>query len=376
MPRRMIIQSADSVQQLLTETQAESEEQLQELVKENPDLLPIEEFGMTGPLMVVGRETGLPSGAVDLVALARSGELLVVEFKTGPQNSDFRAALSQLVDYGSDLWRRSFDEFEQAVALRYFASERCRDENIRGKRSLQDAAQAIWTDLTEEELSVIPERIGRQLADGSLHYVLVAQRFTETMERTMDYLNSITPAVSFWAVELVRFTGDGMSAFETRTLLKPKKVVSPSAARIDEAELLEKVQDSGYREALHDLLDASRGLGYRLGWGSSGVSIRLPTPDRQEPLTVAWLFPPGVSGWMGLTDLTLGVDRGSSVNTPSAQPALEDYLAKAKGLPAVERVTAQNISAYHVPPDAAVRLKSQITELLAELARRVGESSG
>ena len=67
----------------LTQVVASNEAELQELVKENPDILPYEEYDLAGPLMVVGRETTLPSGAVDLVGLARSG---IVEFKTGPQN--------------------------------------------------------------------------------------------------------------------------------------------------------------------------------------------------------------------------------------------------------------------------------------------------
>ena len=109
MARKMIVQLENGSSPVLTEEAAEDEGQLQEMMKTNPDLLPVDEFGMTGPLMVVGRETTLPSGAVDLVAVARSGELLIVEFKTGPQNADFRAALAQLLDYGADLWSLSYD---------------------------------------------------------------------------------------------------------------------------------------------------------------------------------------------------------------------------------------------------------------------------
>src|SRR5690348_134015 len=114
-------QQANGASTLLTEMPAANEAVLQEAMKHNPDLLPIDEFGMTGPLLVVGRETTLQSGYVDLLCLARSGELLIVEFKTGPQNPDFRHALAQLLDYGSDLWRLSYDEFENTVATRYFA---------------------------------------------------------------------------------------------------------------------------------------------------------------------------------------------------------------------------------------------------------------
>jgi hypothetical protein len=50
---------------------------------------------------------------------------LVIEFKTGPKNPDFRAALAQLLDYGSDLWQLTLDQFETAVAARYFVGDHC-----------------------------------------------------------------------------------------------------------------------------------------------------------------------------------------------------------------------------------------------------------
>src|SRR5439155_10109852 len=119
MPRKSLIQTPDGSRALLTESKADDESQLQELIKNNPDLLPIEDFGMTGPLMVVGRETSLQSGAVDLAALTRSGEILIIEFKTGPQNTDFRHSLAQLIDCGSDLWSMVLDVFESRVPVRY-----------------------------------------------------------------------------------------------------------------------------------------------------------------------------------------------------------------------------------------------------------------
>ena len=57
-------------------------------------------------------------------ARARRGAVPVIAFKPGPRTSDFRAALEQLLDYGADLWQMTFEEFEQAVAVRNFASDR------------------------------------------------------------------------------------------------------------------------------------------------------------------------------------------------------------------------------------------------------------
>jgi hypothetical protein len=59
------------------------------------------------------------------VGLSLSGHLIVVEFKTGTQNSDFRKALAQLLDYGSDLCGMNYEEFESTVATRYFTSPPC-----------------------------------------------------------------------------------------------------------------------------------------------------------------------------------------------------------------------------------------------------------
>lgn len=174
----------------LRELLADNELQLQEKLKAHPELLPIEEFGLEGPLMVVGRETSLPSDAADLVGISRGGDIVIVEFKSGPQNSDFRHTLAQLLDYGSDMWRQDPDTFEASVARRYFASDHCpADAPTKGLTTIVDAARATWMDLTDEQLSGLTERWQRALTAGSFHYVVAAQRFTPTMERTIRYLN-------------------------------------------------------------------------------------------------------------------------------------------------------------------------------------------
>lgn len=366
-----MVQREDGSRPVLTEILADDEAQLQELMKENPDLLSIEEFGMTGPLMIVGRETPLPSGAVDLIGVSRGGDLLLVEFKTGPQNSDFRHVLAQLLDYGSDLWRMSYQEFESMVASRYFSGARCYDARLRGKDALDEAAWTIWSDLSEEEVALFRERLTRQLDSGAFHYVVVAQRFTPTMERTVEYLNAITPSARFYTVELVRFVAGGLSAFESRTVSKPVPTPDPSRGVVlDEARFLEQVKDDAYREALQELLKECRELGLRFSWGPAGTSIRVPIPNRKKPLSVAWFFPPGVSGWMGLTDLTLGfgtVDEHAS----STVAALKDYVAKVADLPGVETAKRDWLTGYHLPPATTVSNRHRIAGILSELVRQV-----
>lgn len=381
MTRKVMVWREDGSRPVLTEVLADDEFRLQEIVKDTPDLLPVDEFGMIGPLMIVGRETTLPSGSVDLIGVSRDGELLLIEFKTGPQNSDFRHVLAQLLDYGSDLWRMSYEEFESTVARRFFSGDHCRDARLRGKASIIDAALEIWPDLSEEETASLRERLSQQLESGEFHYVVVAQRFRDTMERTVEYLNSTMRGVRFYAVELVRFSAENLSAFESRTVLKSESRGSGSTprtrtsetprTRTNEIQFLERIEDDAYRETLRDLLDVCHGLGLQFSWGPAGTSIRMTSLNRPRPLSIAWLFPPGVSGWMGLTDLTLG----HSENQEDVPRAVQNYVDRVSKLRGVEVAKPKWLNGYRLGPETAIQNHHQIVEILADLVSQSGEET-
>jgi hypothetical protein len=57
MARKLVIDLPDGTRQLLAEALADDEVQLQEKLKLHPELLPLEEPGLVGPAVVVGRES-------------------------------------------------------------------------------------------------------------------------------------------------------------------------------------------------------------------------------------------------------------------------------------------------------------------------------
>ena len=367
----MVIRTPDGSEPILVEVPADSEHQLQELMKDKPDLLPLDDFEVTGPLVVIGREATVASGAVDLACVARSGEILIIEFKTGPQNTDFRHAVAQLIDYGSHIWGLDFGEFENSIALRFFNDSRCKDPRLKGKSSLRDAAELLWEGLSPEEWSGIRGKIESQLRTGGFHYLLVAQRFTPTIERALEYVNTVAPSCRFFAVEMVKFAGEGLEVYESRTFLKPPANSQRNAGLISEAELLNQIENDAYRNKVQELLEACRGFGFRFEWGAVGGSIRLPTPFRAEPVTVAWVFPPGKPGWMGLTDLSMGFDSWSAGNAKGSGTILKDYAERASKLPGAQPVRAKNLVAYHFTPDAVIASSNAITEILGDLSAKV-----
>ena len=283
MARKMVVIQPDGARPVLTKSPC-LERPLQDILKQHPKLLPIDEFGLLGPMMVVGLEAPIASGYVDLIGIARGGEVLVVEFKTGPQNSDFRHALAQLLDYGSDLWQLELDEFESTVASQYFASAACLDPRIHQLRTLSAAAAATWPDMSAEEQVIWLDQVKTHLNRGDLHFVLVAQTFGETMERTVQYLNSCGGRARFYMVELVKFEASG--TFEARSLVKPTPAlgIRSETSVINEEKLLSEISDSSHRGAVARVLDICRGLHLRFEWGTTGCSVRLKVdqPSRSQ----------------------------------------------------------------------------------------------
>ena len=366
---RKILFEHEGLRTMLEEAPA-PEIELQGVVKRDPELLPIEDFGMAGPLLVIGRETPLPSGAVDLAGLSRAGDLLLVEFKIGPANPDFRQATSQLLDYGSDLWEMSIEDLERTVALPYFHGRLC-PEGSPGHRagSLEEAARRAWPDASGDDLAACWDRLAGALRSGAFHYVVVAQRFTEPALRTINYLDE-TSRASFYAVELVRFAGPAGTATEARTVYRPEARAGKGSQRIDEEAFLGAIDDPGFRASLERVLDAARSLGYRVDWFLRGGAIKIPTRDHPDPLSVGWVFDDSAANWSGLRNLTLGYLPSSLEIRPSAKEAMDRYLEAVSAIPGARPVGASGNAprGYELDRETLPPNETAVVSCLAQLA--------
>lgn len=356
MGRKMLVELAGGNSPILEEVAAHDEAQLQEMLKRHPELLPLEELGLAPPAVVVGRESQIESGRVDLVVLGNGGELALVEFKTGPQNPDFRECLAQLIDYGSDLWGLTVEEFDTRVARRYFDSGR--SSSLLTGKSLNQVLTEAWG-ASDGDAVDWSQRLSAQLRDGDFHFIVVAQRFTPPVLRTLQYLNATTRA-RFSAVELVRFTGAGHSAFEARFVAGAQRPGSAgTAAKTSLAgadDLLAAVADEEYRHQLRDLLEGLGTIeGLTMYWGTTGCSLRVPLSNR-GPLSIGWIFPPGPPRWMGLKDVTLGwyEDANGLALPDHARVALEQYATAVAGLHGGQKPSSASIKGVTFPPAAVV----------------------
>ncbi|WP_290050375.1 hypothetical protein [Amycolatopsis solani] len=378
MARKVLVKQSNGEPFTLSETPAPDEHHLQEVLKHHPELLPLDDLGLSGPLLIVGRETRLASGSVDLVGLTSSGEVVLVEFKTGPQNPDFRAALAQLVDYGSDLWGMTVADFDNGVVQRYLTSQHYPVVD-HGSRTLQEFVARTWSG-DECDWDGLVDRLAAVLSLGDFHFVVAAQRFTPQMTTSLDYLNTVAQVGRYHLVQMVQLTGAEVTAYSAQLVAGPaQRGRSTSVSKVNEAEFLAAIDDDTYRDALVDLLAACRALDLTLAWGARGTSIRMVTPDRPEPISVGWLLPDGYH-WQGLKYVSLGYDTSTATQTPSVFDALESYTAELARIPGGEPAKAKSLKAWTRKPGSVPAAMPAIVEVLESLVQHAsgepGDSSG
>lgn len=369
MPRKILV-TGDSGLIDFVEVAAESELELQDLLRANPQLVPAADLGLEGDLLVVGRETQVASGAIDLLCLSRSGELVIIEFKTGPQNSDFRHALAQVIDYGSDLWKLGdWETFDEGVVHRYLKSKHA-DTEYSSCSDLRGAATLAWS-LTDEEWETLTTRLGQVIAKGDFHFVVAAQRFVDSMRTSVSYLNATAQAGRFFLMEVIRLDGIGQRAYAAQIVHKPERRAGSSSpvSKTDEDEFLSRLADPQHREAVSELFAAVQALGLTTAWGSKGVSIRLKSPDRPEPISIGWVFADG-DGWTWAKHVTLGVDPKSLQNHPSIQAAIITYCDKVNAVEGAKPASGLSNAAVF-EPDVFVGVRDVLIGYVGELTAAV-----
>ncbi len=74
MPDYILIQDANQKWQRAAEQDLPDEATLQRLIRENPEILPLDDLGdEVSPLLMVGRETALPNGYADVIGVDPDG---------------------------------------------------------------------------------------------------------------------------------------------------------------------------------------------------------------------------------------------------------------------------------------------------------------
>lgn len=339
-----------------------SEWELHKFMRERPELLPLDD----GCLLVVGIETPIRPWYVDMVGLTPSGDIVLIEFKKGLENPDFRYAIAQLLDYGAHHPRLALKSFEIVVARRYFNSRYCTSE-YRGTKFLRAAFEKAWPDRGPEEFKAFTERLGHVLSSGTFRFVVVAQDFTDAMKRTTDYLNTINSNVKFYLVQMVKLKGPSGEAFQANV------VRGPALRALSQASFLAKVDDEALKHRYSELFTDAERLGYLLDWSTLGMSIRLPHCGKE--ISVAWIYPPGAKDArmdpspQGFTFGYYPDQVDNKRKRARVRRALKVYAAALSKLEGAQTPTRKReVNGRKFESDRFSTVASQVVELLTRLA--------
>ena len=89
---------------------------LQELLIENPSLLPSKELDEAWPeLIPLGREVPVKAGSIDNLYITRNGLICLVETKLWRNFEAHRTVVAQIIAYAKDLAGMPFDSFKECV---------------------------------------------------------------------------------------------------------------------------------------------------------------------------------------------------------------------------------------------------------------------
>jgi hypothetical protein len=141
-------------------------------------------------------------------------------------------------------------------------------------------------------------------------------------------------------------------------------------------DFLTRIPGEEYRHALRHIFSSLAGLhGLRIFWGTTGCSLRVAVPGR-GPLSVGWIFPPGIPRWMGLTDLTLGWyqdARGIDVSE-LGRAALENYFETLSAFGGEIRPDSGVIRGWTFRPSATTAYAAELAEIIRTVVIQLRES--
>jgi hypothetical protein len=283
MPRNLLIRGADGRDALVEEAELMAEKDLHDVLSRYPALVPAEDLDM-GPIVVVGRESGLASGYADLVLLDRSAQVCLVEVKK-EGNPDTRRVIAQLMDYAAALWQMSAEDFERDVLHPFLRSEGRAEAELPELGAFVDDALAEDSE-TDDTVDDFRQRLEQSLAAGQFRLVVAAPSIPSGVQQVIEYLNS--QGLRIYGLEVSFFSGPA-ECFVPRLVVRPQitemRRLRTGSTPVDEASFLRSLPER-VQTSVESFLRASEAAGGTITWNSYGPGVRAP---RTPPRLVAFL---------------------------------------------------------------------------------------
>ena len=371
MAERIYTRSGEGLEPL-EEQPFKDENELQKLIADHPQLLDGEQMRPGDPRrwILIRREKGIPEGpsrpdrwTVDHLIIDQDAMPTLVEVKRSSNTEIRRTVVGQLLEYAahaSQTW--SAEELRHT----FEDSAKARDRDPDG-----DLAELLQAD-SEPDTEHFWKQVETNLAARRLRLLFVADEIPDPLEQVVKFLNEQMPEIEVLAVEIKQFRGKSGQVLVPRVIGRTSAVPNPSKRRkLTREVFLQELGSEVARSAAERIFDAAEDSGAVLAWGSRGLSIRTRCPAWSGLVSVAWLFPPKVSGWHGMTNLTFAAPLYNWSPEMEIRKLMERWLDEFSGDDFAREFSATGIDGWTIQYDDAKenigRLVERLTNILASL---------
>ena len=367
MPERIYISADDGTLEALEETPFSSEDELQALIAEHPELLDGEQIrpGNARRWILITREKGIAASsgaaarwAVDYLIIDQDAVPTLVELKRGSSPEIRRTIVGQLLEYAahaSQTWT--------AEELRG-AFERQVDEQ--GRDARDELAVLLQTD-GEPDVDGFWEDVSTNLAAKRLRLLFVADDIPDPLAQVVTFLNEQMPGIEVLAVEVKRFRAKSAQTLVPRVIGRTSAAPTRgrSGQRLTRESFLDGFDDEDVRRVAARLLDAALQSGSEFYYGPSyGMSIRARCSAWRQPITIAWLYSLTGKGWMRTRDFSFGASVLEYELPEELRTMLERWADGFSTDSFTEDVSSKGVKAWAVRHNAAVQNQDLLVERL------------
>ena len=268
---------ADGDLKPLDPQQYTSEDQLQDLLARFPNVLPGDEIDPAAPRrwLLVSREAGIPGESdggdrwsLDHLFLDQDGVPTLVEVKRSSDTRVRREVVGQMLDYAAN--GVAYWPLEQLQALYRRSCEASGDDPDLQLREFieHESPEEFW------------KAVKTNLQAGRIRLVFVADAIPPELQRVVEFLNNQMDPAEVIAVEISRYSGDGLETLAPRVIgqtvaARTRKAGSTPGRPWDEPRFLAALEENEGPEArlvAENLIAWCRERGMEDSWGKGAQS--------------------------------------------------------------------------------------------------------
>ena len=313
----------------------DNEAELQSLLEESPDILPI------GDSLTLVKEFWIPEiGSVDLVGITSEGDVVIVECKLRANSQIRREVVGQALAYAGGIWRIHPDDFIGEF------------ENKAGAK-LSAVLESLGTKDPADAIACLRAN----LESGEFRIIIAVDEITSELRTIVEYLNSHTSGMDVVLLELnYSCEGDveilvpttyGAEAAESKRAPKQNK----KRWRLADVRLAAKedISLTNVLPLITRLLDHAESNGCKFGEGSGqspGLGVYYLLNGEPTPMFQIYLDKPGEG------KAHISPSFGAVLNR--SEVAAQAYLNSLKGRPGFEAIANFGAEDLHKYPNLEI----------------------